>query len=105
MDVKNISAEQAKWMYDKKIKFIDVREIVENEAARIPDTELIPMSEMQNRWNEIPKDEDVVIYCRTGSRSGNLISQLFQQGYSNLFNLDGGIVDWNLNNFPVKQGI
>ena len=71
-------------------------------AVRIPETELIPMSEMQNRWNEIPKDEDVVIYCRTGNRSGNLIFQLIQQGYDNLFNLDGGIVEWHQNNFPVE---
>jgi rhodanese-related sulfurtransferase len=104
MDVKNISPEQAKVMYDKKVKFIDVRELDENETARIPDTKLIPMSEMQNRWNEISKDEDIVIYCRTGNRSGILISQLILQGYNNLFNLAGGIIEWHQNSFPVEQG-
>lgn len=103
MSVKNISVEQAKLLYDKKVKFIDVREIDENEAARIPNTELIPLSEMQNRWNEIPKDEEIVIYCRTGNRSGSLISQLIPLGYTNLYNLDGGIVDWHQNNYPIEQ--
>jgi len=103
MNVKNIFAEQAKIMYDKKVKFIDVREVDENEAARIPESLLIPMSDMHNRWNEIPKDEDVVIHCRTGHRSGVLISQLIIQGYNNLLNLEGGIVDWHLNNFPVEH--
>lgn len=103
MSVKNISVEQAKLLYDKKVKFIDVRETDENEAARIPNTKLIPLSEMQNRWNEIPKDEEVVIYCRTGNRSGSLISQLIPLGYTNLYNLDGGIVDWHQNNYPIEQ--
>ena len=104
MTIKNISSTEAKEMYDKKVKFIDVRELDENEAVRIPDTKLIPMSEMQNRWNEIPKDEEIVIYCRTGHRSGILISQLIPQGYNNLINLAGGIVDWHLNKFPTEQG-
>lgn len=103
MSVKNISSVEAKNMYDKKVKFIDVRELDENEAARIPNTELIPMSEIQSRWNEIPKDEDVVIYCRTGNRSGSLISQLIPLGYTNLYNLDGGIVDWYQKNYPIEQ--
>ena len=80
-----------------------MRETDENEAARIPNTKLIPLSEMQNRWNEIPKDEEVVIYCRTGNRSGSLISQLIPLGYTNLYNLDGGIVDWHQNNYPIEQ--
>lgn len=104
MDVKNISSATAKEMYDNKIKFIDVREEAEHEAAKIPNTQLIPMSEIQGRVNEIPKDEDVVIYCRTGNRSGILISQLIQYGYTNLYNLEGGIVDWHQNNYPVDIG-
>ncbi len=104
MDVKNISSAEAKKMYDNNIKFIDIREEAEHEAARIPNTKLIPMSEIQERLDEIPKDEDIVIYCRTGNRSGILISQLIQFGYNNLYNLEDGIVDWHQNNFPVDIG-
>lgn len=104
MTVKNINAESAKKMYDNKVKFIDVREPDENKAARIPNTQLIPLSEMQDRWNEIPNDEDIVIYCRSGQRSGDLISQLKSQGYDNLYNLDGGIIEWHQNNFPIDIG-
>ncbi len=104
MTIRNISSAVAKEMYDKKIKFIDVRENDEHLEVRIPETELIPMSEIGNRFKEIPTDEEVVIYCRTGSRSGMLISQLLQQGYSNLYNLEGGIVDWYHQKFPVDQG-
>lgn len=104
MNIKNKSSTEAKEMYDNKVKFIDVREEDEHEAARIPNTILIPMSEIQTRIEEIPKDEEVVIYCRTGSRSGILIQQLIQLGYSNLHNLEHGIVDWHQNNLPIDQG-
>lgn len=104
MNIKNISSLDAKEMYDNKIKFIDVREEAEHEAARIPNTILIPMSEIQNRIEEIPKDEQVVIYCRTGNRSGILIQQLIQSGYTNLYNLEHGIIDWHQKNLPVDIG-
>ena len=104
MNVINISSLEAKKMYDNKIKFIDVREEAEHEAARIPNTVLIPMSEISERLEEIPKNEEVVIYCRTGNRSGILISQLIPMGYKNLYNLEGGIVDWHQNNLPVDIG-
>lgn len=104
MNIKNISSAEAKVMYENKVKFIDVREEAEHTAARIPSTMLIPMSEIQSRIEEIPKDEDVVIYCRTGNRSGILINQLIQFGYTNLFNLEHGIVDWHKNNYPVDIG-
>lgn len=104
MNIKNISSAVTKEMYDKKIKFIDVREEAEHEAVRIPNTILIPMSEIQNRIEEIPKDEEVVIYCRTGHRSGILVQQLIQLGYSNRHNLEHGIVDWHQKNLPVDIG-
>lgn len=103
MNINNISSTEAKEMYDNRIKFIDVREAAEHEAARIPNTILIPMSEIQSRIEEIPKDEEIVIYCRTGNRSGILIQQLLQFGYTNLYNLKHGIVDWHQNNFPIDQ--
>lgn len=60
------------------------------------------MSMIGNRISEIPKNEKIVIYCRTGNRSGNLIQQLIPYGYSNLLNLEGGIVDWHQNGMPVE---
>jgi len=93
MSVNNISSAEAKKMYDNNIKFIDIREMEEYENANIPDTVLIPMSEMQNRWKEIPQNEDIVVYCKVSDRSRILISHLAQLGYKNLYNLEGGIVD------------
>jgi len=102
--IKNINAEQAKIEFDKGTEFIDVREVMEFNEVRIPGSTLIPMSEMQNRWQDLPKDKDVVVYCRTGSRSASLLMQLVQMGYSNLLNLSNGIVEWHQLQYPLEFG-
>ena len=74
--INNIDSDMGKQEFDKGTEFIDVREHYEFSEFRIPGSRLIPMSEMNARWQEIPKDKDVVIYCRTGSRSSSLVFQL-----------------------------
>ena len=59
---------------------------------------------MNSRWKEIPKDKEVVVYCRTGNRSLVLLGQLAQMGYTNLMNLEKGIVDWHQKQYPVEFG-
>lgn len=73
---------------------IDVREKDEYAVCEMGGT-LIPMSEIGSRWNEIPKDGRVIVHCRSGMRSANVIRFLQeQQGYTNLENLKGGILAW-----------
>ncbi len=104
MGFKNTSGEDAKQAYDNGTLFVDIREQLEYDEIRIPGSTLIPMSQMNQRWEEIPKDKEVVLYCRTGSRSMYLIQQLQQMGFENLINLEGGIVKWYQFNYPVEQG-
>jgi len=74
---------------------IDVRENEEYEIAQM-NGKLIPLSEIQDRWTEIPKEGKVVIHCRSGVRSANVIRFLIDQhGYTNLINLKGGILAWS----------
>jgi len=72
-------------------KIIDVREVYEHEEGNLGGVN-IPMSELQNRANEIPKEGDVILYCRTGSRSSYAIQALSQAGWNNLINLRGGVM-------------
>ena len=102
--IKNINADQAKEEFDKGTEFIDVREYDEFVEVRIPGSKLIPMSEMNARIQEIPKDVDVVVYCRSGARSANLLSQLYPMGYENLVNLKDGIIEWSQKQYPVESG-
>jgi len=101
---RNINADEAKKEYDNGTLFIDVREQMEFDEVRIPGATLIPMSQIQNRWQEIPQDKEVLIYCRSGSRSANLVSQLAQMGYSKLMNLGNGIIEWHQQQYPVESG-
>ena len=79
----------------EEIVLIDVREQEEFEIAHI-NGKLIPLSEFQERWNEIPKEGKVIVHCRSGVRSANVIRFLNEQhGYSNLINLKGGILAWS----------
>jgi rhodanese-related sulfurtransferase len=102
--VRNIDTDTAKEHYDNNVEFLDIREQHEFDQVRIPGSTLLPMSEMNNRWKEIPKDKEVVVYCRTGNRSLVLLGQLAQMGYTNLMNLEKGIVDWHQKQYPLEFG-
>jgi len=102
--IRNIDTDTAKKHYDNNVEFLDVREQDEFDQARIPGSTLLPMSQMNSRWQEIPKDKEVVVYCRTGNRSAVLLSQLSQMGFTNLMNLEKGIVDWHQKQYPVEFG-
>lgn len=92
----SITVTELKKMIDNKENFqlIDVREEHEYENANINGL-LIPMGEIESRNNEISKDKKVIIQCRSGARSANVIELLEQNfGYTNLYNLEGGIMAW-----------
>lgn len=94
--MKSISVHELKELQDSKADFalIDVREQHEFDNAQMGG-KLIPMGEIMERFSEIPTDKQVIIHCRSGVRSANVISWLEQaQGYENLYNLEGGIMAW-----------
>lgn len=73
-------------------QLIDVREPYEAQVCSIGGT-LIPMGEIVDRLGELKKDVPVVIHCRSGARSGAVISALAERyGFTNLINLSGGIL-------------
>ena len=94
--VPEISVQQLKQWRDegRDFKLVDVREPHEYEIAEIGG-ELIPLDTVTDAADQIPKDKDVVIHCRSGARSAKAIRQLRDHyGYNNLYNLKGGILAW-----------
>jgi rhodanese-related sulfurtransferase len=94
--VKEITVQELKALMDEKKDFqlIDVREEFEYEVVNIGAT-LIPLGNIVLEEEKISKDKLVVIHCRSGARSAAAIMQLEQQfGFTNLFNLKGGILAW-----------
>ncbi len=92
--MKEITVQELKQLKDSNADFqlIDVREEHEFDEANLNGI-LIPMGEALERSAEISKDKKVVIHCRSGKRSATVIGALEnQQGYTNLYNLKGGIL-------------
>lgn len=81
---------------------LDVREQWEYDEGHIAAITLIPMNEIPDRMSEIPKDKEVIITCRSGNRSGQVADFLRQQGFTNVHNMDGGILAWEAAGLPVE---
>ena len=95
INMKEISVQELKEKIDKGEDFqlIDVREDFEYEVSNLGGT-LIPLGGILIEADKIAKDKPVVVQCRSGKRSAAAIMQLEQLGYTNLYNLTGGILAW-----------
>jgi len=82
---------------------LDVREQWEYDEGHIPNITLIPMNDVPTRLSEIPTDKAVIVSCRSGNRSGQVVEYLRQQGYDNVHNLQGGILAWQQAGLPVEN--
>lgn len=72
---------------------VDVREPDEFAEVNLSG-KLVPLSELETRFAEIPKDKPVYLHCRSGKRSRTALEFLKTKGYSNCFNVAGGILSW-----------
>lgn len=91
-----ITVEQLKAFRDEKkpIQLIDCRQPDEYAAANIGGT-LIPMNEIPQHLEEFDPDKELIVMCRTGSRSAMVTEFLRRNGFPNAQNLKGGIYDWH----------
>lgn len=87
----------------KDVYLLDVREQYEYDEKHIPEINLLPMSEIQNRLDEIPTDKEVILTCRSGNRSNQVAQFLQQNGYENVHNMSGGIIAWEEAGYPVNR--
>jgi len=76
------------------IQLIDCREAKERAVSSIGGT-LIPMNEMPQHLDEFDTEQELIVYCRTGSRSAMVTEFLRRNGFPNAQNLQGGIYAWN----------
>jgi rhodanese-related sulfurtransferase len=83
---------------------LDVRTFGENQQARLKDSRLIPIDQFVKRLAEVPKNRPVLVYCAVGSRSAQVVNYLARKGYSEIYNLYGGIYSWEQSGYPVLKG-
>jgi phage shock protein E len=101
--ITNITAEEVvKMLSSGKDYFVlDVRSKEEFGSGHIEGAHLIPVSELENRLAELPRDKPVIVYCRSGSRSTSAANILLDKGFKEIFNMTGGITDWQSKGFPT----
>lgn len=75
---------------------VDVREAFERAIADLPDVgqRHIPLGDFASRIHELSRDEEIVVYCRSGSRSASVVQFMQAQGFERVLNLRGGVLGW-----------
>ncbi|MEK6781461.1 MAG: rhodanese-like domain-containing protein [Bacteroidota bacterium] len=94
--MRETTVQELKRLRDSGAEFqlIDVREPHEYDICNL-EGELIPMAAVPSSTNKISRDKPVIIYCRSGKRSGEMVLWLEKyEGYENLSNLKGGVLAW-----------
>ena len=94
--VKEMAVTELKRRLDQgdKLVLVDVREDDERAVCKIADSLHIPLATVPGRLAELPRDQEIVVYCKLGGRSARAAQFLAQQGFSRLHNLTGGIFAW-----------
>ena len=102
--VKEICPSTTQLWVKKGALLVDVREKdeVEKLAYDIPGIINIPLSEFEERFQEIPKDKPVVMVCKSGGRSLRAAGFLVNHGYTNVVNMQHGITRWVLKGFATE---
>jgi len=78
------------------ITLLDVRENDERESAHIEGSVHIPMAEVPDRLDELPRTGRLIVYCHHGGRSMMVASYLEGEGFEDVGNLSGGIDAWSV---------
>jgi rhodanese-related sulfurtransferase len=106
MNVKEIDAhELSKWVStpDNAIRVIDVRQMEEIAHGTVPQAEALPLSTLPAKIHEFKREEKLVMVCRSGARSAQACMFMQQQGFSNVYNLRGGMMGWVQSGFPAYR--
>jgi rhodanese-related sulfurtransferase len=95
--IREISVEELKQRRDRGENplVLDVREEWELQLARIPGVLHVPMNEVPARLGEFSKDAETIVMCHAGGRSLRVAQFLWNQGFTNVANLSGGISAWS----------
>lgn len=83
------------------IVVLDIRSDAEVAQGILPNAEHLAMHMIPLRMADLPKDKDIVLYCRSGARSYHACNFLAQQGVRNVINLRGGIIAWAREGYEI----
>ena len=95
----------AKLIQEKKVFVLDVREPSEYAAGHIEGSVLVPLGQVEARFQELikRKDQPMLVVCGSGGRSAKAIEILSKHGFSQMRNIQGGMNAWRKASLPVAQ--
>ena len=96
-----LAPERAAELTRQGAPLIDVRSPHEHEAAHIGGDRLIPFDQLKDEAGSLPTDTPVVVYCRSGDRSGAAVQALRASGYD-AYSIEGGILEWTEKGLPIE---
>lgn len=92
-------------MNTEDVVVLDVREPSETAGGKIAKAIQIPVSGLAKRIDELlkHKDKSMLVYCKTGTRSGLACKELDKHGFEKLYNLNGGVMAWQEAHLPLSK--
>lgn len=96
----NLTASQLR-SRQSQLTIVDVRSKLEYLTGHIPGARCLGRNLI---LQEVPKDQPIVIACMSGHRSSPVAQWLVAQGYSKVYNLQGGLMTWQMAHYPIKRG-
>lgn len=87
------------------VRIVDVREPHEytGELGHIKQAELVPLAGVETAAKGWNKDQELVLVCRSGARSGRAAAMLATMGFGKVMNMVGGMIAWNEAGLPVER--
>lgn len=104
--VKEVSSAEALQLINHKNAIVlDVREPNEYDSGHVLNSKLVPLGKLKERMGELEKfkEQPIVVVCRSGNRSGTACFLLGRKGFSQAYNLAGGVQAWQKNNLPLEK--
>ena len=97
-----ISVDEAFEKYEQGVFFLDVRTPEEWNDFHAPESTLIPLDQLENRLDELPEGEQIVVVCRSGNRSQVGRDILLSNGFDQTTSMAGGLKEWMAAGYPIE---
>lgn len=81
--------------------FLDVRSEDEYKSGHMEGAIFIPVSELGDRLNELSRDKPIIVYCKAGVRSAKAATILVENGFTQVYDMGGGITEWVDKGYPT----
>ncbi|MEA5114148.1 MAG: FAD-dependent oxidoreductase [Geobacteraceae bacterium] len=101
--VRSISWDEVEQLDKEELLLLDVRTPAEFATGGMPGAVHIPLAELRDRVDEVPRDRKIIVYCKVGHIAYNAARVLAAHGFDNVFNLSGGYETWHLATGPQES--